>query len=308
MELPDIKVIVADAHDADGMGSALLAKLAFPEAEVRMVNYGAEQRAVEPEEGMLWLDMCPPEDRVDEFVEVGACVIDHHAKQKRLVDKFGRRGAYSDEPGVSAALLTFQELLAPDALNADEHELSNLHALEDYATLIGIRDTWQKSHKRWREACIQSNAVEFYGIEHWLKDAKRRVLPIPSHDELKVGEMLYDRRIALIKRLASEVIINKTPKGKRWGIIPANGKTTSDLAEYMRVHHDLHTLVTFFFVTDGDFLTIRYSLRSDEIDVGAVAVEAGGGGHRNASGFEAKCLFVTIQNPIEHITNKLRDE
>lgn len=292
MELPNIRVIVADAHDADGIGSALLAKLIFPKAEVRMVNYGAEQNAVEPEEGMLWLDIAPPPDRVDAFVAAGAAVIDHHEHQKWIVDLFGARGAYSDEPGVSAAVLTFQHVVEPNLVGpAFECDL-----IREYARLIGIRDTWQKDHELWRDACIQSNAIEFYGFDHWARNAHRRDLVhaffLPTGPELEVGELLYDRKLKLIEKMADEVIIHTTPAGKRWGIIPANGKTTSDLAEYMREHHDLPTLATFWTGADGSELTMHFSLRSYELDVGEAAVKMGGGGHKAASGFHVKQKYV----------------
>jgi hypothetical protein len=312
MNTNDIKIIIADAHDADGIGSAIIAKMAFPEAEVRLTFYGPELKALEPEPGMLFVDMTPPEDKVDRFVEAGAYVVDHHEKQKWIVDKFGDHGVYSDEPGVSAALLTLLEVFMPKALSDKEQEgttwtVAQIERLTTYVAFIGVRDTWQKEDPFWRDACILTAAIEFYGFDHWEQALSNGILPTPNTDELNVGEILYERRLKLIQKVADSVIVRTAPNGKRYGIVPLQSKIVSDLAEYMRQERDLRTLVGFWYeARDGD-LSLHVSMRSDEVDVGSLAVRAGGGGHRNAAGFE-KHREEGMLNPLEWLTRFFEEE
>jgi hypothetical protein len=285
------KIIVSHANCADGVAAAMIAKCAWPSADLFMINYGPERDQLQTQKGMLFIDITPPDDRVDEFVEAGAVVLDHHKKQKWIVEKFGDRGIFADEKlegGVSGAVLAWRHVLAP-AMDRDPPPLTENQAIrvKSFAYLVGVRDTWQKDSDDWETSGVLRETLLFYPIEHWL-DSR---VPFPTREEYGVGRVIYEKDKALIKRLAKQILRFRTDDGGYIGIMPAHGKTTSNLAEYLRQNEGVNTLATFWYTCNGEKLTLHVSMRSTEIDVSAVAGKLGGGGHTNAAGFEVTESF-----------------
>ena len=138
--------IIVHAHCPDGMASAMILTAALPEAKIEFVQYNSpEHIEMTAEADMLFCDITPHRSRVDDFVRAESIVLDHHRGAKDIVDAFGERGVFADEekePGVSGAVLAFREVydcaLDMDGPNAPSFDVS------DFATLAGIRDTWQR--------------------------------------------------------------------------------------------------------------------------------------------------------------------
>ena len=290
--------IISHAGCADGVASAMLARLALPRAEVVMLHYGPQRDNLEPEPGMLFVDMTPPESKVEAFVSAGAICLDHHKKAQWVVESFGDNGVFADEkdePGVSGAVLAYRHVLKP-CWEQDPEMMTEPQMVraEGFADLCGVRDTWQKDHKDWELACMLREALLFYPLDHWTEWGRFDV----SADEMNVGRIIYEKQQNLVEKLAQEVLIFARDEGAV-AIAPAHGNTTSDLAEYLRTHRNIGTLATFFYTSNGTQLTLHISMRSTDIDVGELAKQyPGGGGHTNAAGFEYRCYLDKSVDPL----------
>jgi hypothetical protein len=288
-KLQAVRVIVTHQNSAtnpcaDGVASALLLHDALPEARVVFVGHGTPEYLELPvEPGMLFADITPSAERVREFVSAGAIVLDHHAKQRELVAAFGELGVYSDEPGVSGAVLAYREVWGRFRSTP-----SKVARAEDFATLAGIRDTWQRHSPRWREACAQAGALRFYPWERLVGIAE----PFGTGAEqlrvmLAIGEVLLEQSEARTAREAADAYRHVTARGTRVAIIPT--VETSDVAEAMS---DVDVLVGFrYFVHRSrpgnalELVRLVLSFRSrSSYDVGAIATSLGGGGHVRAAG------------------------
>ncbi len=296
---PRIIVSHSNSHSncADGVAAAMIAHSAWPEATVRMLKYGPDRDNLQAEEGMLFVDITPPESRVYEFVDKGAIVLDHHAKQRGIVEKFRDRGIFADEKlegGVSGAVLAWRHVLKP-AMDRDNPPLTEKQAMlvENFAYLVGVRDTWQKDSDDWERSGIMRETLVFYPIEHWLSAP----VPFPTREEYEVGRVIYEKDKKTIVEMSKQALRFRTDDGCDVGIMPCEDRMTSNLAEYMR-GEGVNTLATFRYSSNGDKITLHVSMRSTEIDVSAVAGRNGGGGHANAAGFEITCDLDVVVDPL----------
>lgn len=317
--LKQVKTIITHADCPDGSASALVLHDALPDAEIRFVNYGKPEREnMKAEPGQLWCDMTPPEARVQEFVDAGAIVLDHHKGAEDLVRLFGDRGVFADEvrdPGVSGALLAYREVWAvlnPPMMNVEKTEVlphPNEAAARDFATLAGIRDTWQKSSPRWREALAAYHALTLHDWEHW------RALGRPwlTAEELKVGEALLKKRERDVEKTARDAWIGPVsvtlgaPEARTAmseGRVPENNvevarialaivnvgyELASDVSDWLRENQHVDLILAFRYEARGEDQVLRVSARSSErYDCAALAKALGGGGHTRAAGFEMR--------------------
>lgn len=276
-----IKVIVSHANCPDGIASAMICKHVFPEARVCMLLYGPERDELPVEDGMLFVDMTPPERRMREFVEAGAVVLDHHKTAKPIVEAFGQNGVFGDEdkePGVSGAVLAFRHVYKPWVVGG--HAV--IDACEEFSRLVGVRDTWQRSSASWEEACAVSEALKFYPVEDLLDGD----LPYLTEEERDVGRLLRKRSQNNIAKAASKLLFSSTRSGCTFAFGMLQYESVSDTAEYLRERGLADVLVSWWSEYNGQMLH-HVSLRSNGvIDVGKFARRFGGGGHTRSAGFE----------------------
>ncbi len=272
----------------DGVAAALLLREALPHAQVVFRNYELLD-VLPPEPGVLFCDICPSPESAPAWFEAGAYVLDHHATRKDVVAKFGRRGVYSDEAGVSGAVLAYRHVFMPWIKSGGgfprvggfptQRQFKHERA-EYFANLAGVRDTWRKTDERWREACEQAEALRFWPWYEWPLDPFGRD-EVEFAAMLSVGRVLYAKSIEDAKRLAGDAKHVTTANGTRVAIIPTTH--TSDVAELV----DADVLVGFKYRYEpsDDLLRLQLSFRSRTgYDVSALAKSLGGGGHRAAAG------------------------
>lgn len=308
-KLRAIRHIVSHENCPDGMASAMILRDVLPDAKVTFCQYGTPlHRELEPEEGMLFCDFSPDPGRAAQFIEAGTIVLDHHRTQKDVVAAFGELGVFGDEeadPGVCGAFLAFREVWAPLVMATNKHKLEALtrdeapgHILEDsevwtrvreFATLAGIRDTWQKHDPRWRQACEQAEALIF-----WPQEELLGLAPSQWGEKLQLGPVLYERRLRTAQRCIDGGWRFTTAKGTRV-IVFEGTKPTSDAAEILGEEVDF--VVGFNYRLDGDDLRIIFSTRSHTTFDCATYAKShpGGGGHTKAAGFQ---LPVDPQNSL----------
>jgi oligoribonuclease NrnB/cAMP/cGMP phosphodiesterase (DHH superfamily) len=280
--LADVRTIVSHADCPDGIASALILRAALPEARVVFVEHNTpEQAALPATEGMIFCDVVPPRDRVEEFVKAGAIVLDHHKGARDVVEAFGERGVFADEkaePGMSGAPLAHREVFR--VLRDDHPQVSR------FARLAGIRDCWLTEDPDWEEAAAQSSALLFFGYERLAEQIPASDLPSLSETQMSVGRAQRATRLANARATAEKKLHHL-----REGVAVYNDRDRllSDVAGLafdgdpsLRVVCGFHYKVT----SDGAMLLVC-SLRSrpDDVDVAQIAKAQGGGGHTCAAGF-----------------------
>jgi hypothetical protein len=292
-----VTTIVTHDRCPDGLASAIVLLNAYdgklsPKDVVFHHHMSDAYEKLEARPGMLFCDITPPPARAQEFIDAGAIVLDHHEAEK--VAPYGALGVHSKVAGVSGAVLAFQEVwLAlqesrqPSAVSRQQEEVGSV--IKDFAVLAGIRDTWQKTDPRWREACAQAAALMFWPREQWLAEATelRRHLG----DRLSIGPTLLDKRAGkLVSMFASH---HKFTSRKGLKIVVVNSTDTSDLAELIR--ESLHAsppspdapdvLIGFEYKTDAGIDRMTLSCRTlTDVLVQPFCAYYGGGGHPPAAG------------------------
>lgn len=293
-----------------------------------------------PEEGALFCDFSPfypkppkddasdedkaeyaklrdlAEQRIMAWIEMGAIVLDHHRSQKAVVERFGELGVFADEhkePGVCGATLAFREVwqhLAKDDLQ-EVMEGENVRmkpeqwreyraAVEDFAVLSGIRDTWQKTNPRFRDACEQAEAIRFWGADDLVG------LPVaewgPKLDHM--GTTLFRKKLENAQK-AIDKGWRFTLKNGRRVIVFEGLAETSDAAELLGEEVDF--LVGFGFTCEEGKPRMVFSTRSHtDFNCEKFCTAQGGGGHLRAAGFPVvKFDPMTTANPYAYIHDLL---
>ena len=293
-DLHEVKTICVHADCADGLASALVLHDIAPRAQVRFLQHGTPAlRDLVAAPGMIFCDITPPAARVADFVRAGAIVLDHHGTARATVAAFGARGVFADEtaePGVSGAMLAYREAWVPFYGDGNR-------TLHDFAMLAGIRDTWQRGHARWTEACEQAMALLFWPAEQWLA-----TYPGNWNDLTKIGPVLFKRRADAVARAVREAWRFTSASGTR--VVVFEGlDLTSDAAEVLGATVDV--VAGFGFTADGDNRRVIYSLRSHaSFDCARWAKAEGGGGHTRAAGFTVP-LDETTPQPYEALHQHL---
>ena len=312
-QLKAVKTIIVHGPGCpDGVASAILLHDVLPEAEIKFVQYGTDEHKNLPAtSGMLFADFSPPAERVQEFVEVRAIVLDHHKTAKSVVAAFGDLGVFGDEvsePGVCGAVLAYRHIWLPlqaeraktridgygqwmTSIQVAEEE----SAAKDFATLAGIRDTWQNKSPRWHEALIQAEMVRFYPVEHWL----RIVRPFdPSNKALwterrQITTLLIEKHEKSVQKVIEKAHRFTSKKGTRVVVFEGT-HLSSDAAEALGKEADI--VIGFaFLVENGEQKMIVSSRSHSGYDVSAFSKHYGGGGHTAAAGFNAKLSAITVQ-------------
>lgn len=292
IDLASIRTVVVHENGPanacpDGTAAAVLAHDAIPRASIVFASHEA-LRALRPDHGMLFADICPPRERAREFVEAGAYVLDHHAHQRDVVELFGERGTYAGSPGVSGAVLVFAHVWLPPVRDQPAYGPSIANARE-FARLAGVRDTWQRDAgpASWQEASAQAEALRFWP---WARLALLRDPFGASWRDLgkllEVGHVLAEKRQASARASAARAVRMTLETSRRTRVAAVPTLETSDAAELVE---DADVFAGFSYAApEGDPQgrpLMKLSLRSRTgYDVGAFAAWLGGGGHRAAAG------------------------
>lgn len=272
-----IRRIITHANCADGILAAAICRQALPLAAI---EFRYHDETLEVTEGMLFVDITPPTRYVSECQERGAIVLDHHKAQEALVARFGERGRFACEtlePGVSGALLAYQEVYVP--------LLGENPRAEALARLIGVRDTWQRQDPTWERACRYAAAIVFLGDEFLLNSSL-------MYGPEVIGHRILEDKNKFVEKIVENGLVYRDYQDYKVALFYDNRAYVSEVAEAAKDKADL--IVGCFYVKDAtmndDEIRLVFSLRSGHrgktrIDVGALAKELGGGGHTFAAGF-----------------------
>lgn len=283
-----VRKVVSHDRCADGYASAILIRDAFygrSDVEFVFVQHGTpEAKNLVAEPNMLFVDMVPPEDRLQEFVDAGALVLDHHAKARHIVEAFGEDGIFADEvtePGVCGAVLAYRHVWMPFRA---EMAIQRIFA-ERFATLAGIRDTWQRNDPSWIEACKQSYILTFYPRDKWMEIPLSTLASTWATQFAWLGDVLLRKQQETTEK-ALEKSYRFTTEAETRVIVFEGVRATSDVAEEVGDQADL--IVGFNYEVnnrEGIFKMILSTRSRGSYDCGALCVYYGGGGHTRAAGF-----------------------
>jgi oligoribonuclease NrnB/cAMP/cGMP phosphodiesterase (DHH superfamily) len=283
--LQAVRTVISHDNCADGLVSALLLRDALLSAEIRFVQYGTEaHKALAPSVGMLFCDFSPPAESTEAFARAGTIVLDHHRTAKPIVLAMGERGVFADEatePGVSGALLALRHVWLP--LRGESAGAATRAFAEHFATVAGVRDTWQTASPLWREAQVQSELLYTLPRAWWMARSLAQLESSWTDALVQMGEALLVKREERVKKAIAQGARFVAKGGERVVTLSGTGQT-SDAAEVLGAEADL--IVGFDFGVEAGTSKMRFSLRShSDFDCAAFAAKFGGGGHTRAAGF-----------------------
>lgn len=280
--LSEVKTIVSHEHCHDGVASALIAKVALPDAKVVFLRYQSpEHKRFEAEPGLLFVDITPhPESDIDAFVKAKTVVLDHHQGVKDLVARFGERGVYTDEPGVSGALLAYRHVWFQFHGGDAPH-------VREFASLAGIYDTWQRDSEQWEQASAQAAALRFWPFETLLPWFHQFIADNGAAfaNALNVGYVLRQKEASDVKKLIKHGyrFTSGTTKTGSIQVLVVSGKSLINEVADQETEADL--VMGFHFLCDPD-PQVEWSCRTRKSFPVLDFVKChGGGGHPKAGGF-----------------------
>lgn len=142
-KLRQVTTIVTHDTCPDGLASAMILLDVLPKAEVVFCQYSTPlHKSMIAKPGMLFADFSPDPARIQEFIDQGAIVLDHHKTAKDTVLACGELGVFADEkedPGVSGAVLAFREVWLPLVQRGRVEDLSSQQKIEREAILESYR-------------------------------------------------------------------------------------------------------------------------------------------------------------------------
>jgi len=282
------KIVCHGPTCADGLASAIILQdaLRSNNPEIVFCQYGKEQEQLKAEPHMLLCDFSPHKDRVQEFVDAGAIVLDHHRWTKDVVAQFGDLGVFADEvdePGVSGAVLAYREVWKPLMENTLKGSVE-WAAVERFASLAGVYDTWQTKDSRWFEGRVQERTLRTFAPKELLGQEDFFATHSWWAEKLAVGKVLVDKLDAQVDRALRQSYRYNTSKGTRV-IIFEDASLTSMAAEVVGDAADL--IVGFSYgIEDDNQCRMIISTRSHTgYNCMELAGAFGGGGHTAAAGF-----------------------
>jgi len=306
-KLQAVKVIFTHDHCADGLTSAILLKDAFfgKDIPIKFLLHGTEEfKTLQPEPGMLFCDIAPPivtkefegkyviaegqHERLQGFIDAGAIILDHHKTARPIVEAFGDNGVFGDEianPGVCGAYLAYQHVWLPFR----EQLAVQAAFAKKFAILAGIRDTWQRTDARWKEACLQHHILKFVPTERWMAKTLTEIASTWNSQYAWIGDLLQEKQDRTVQKIIGQAFRFTSQAGTR--VVVFEGlHMSSDVAE--AIHEGADLIVAFnYSVEDGTPKMLCSTRSHTHFDCSALAVSQGGGGHTKAAGFNFKMVL-----------------
>jgi len=283
-----IKKIYSHASCGDGITAAMICAAAYRQTpygipDIKLIQYDTkDHNELEPEHGVMFVDMTPCKDGWERWKEFEPIVLDHHATTKHVVE--GLNGIYGNETESGATLAfrhVMQQLVESSWIPAGNWER--------IAHLVSIRDTWQAHHPDWRQAHEISQGMQLYSSKELIERARQGT--VPFDDFYKFGDILYTKMMKKAEVLADSAYIQTVIiKGRelKIGYFNCTEKIISEACHVLLEEKNCDIAVSYFIAyMDGQHHTI-ISLRSKEIPINEVAKLYKGGGHPKAAGFRVK--------------------
>lgn len=277
----NVKRILSHKTCADGTFSAMVCNAAIrplnPNLEIDFMFHKSDEHVnLVAEPGLMFIDFTPPYPRWDEFKKCGTIIIDHHATTEPYIGD--ENLVY--ESGVSGALLCYKHVMLPLAKEWGHITDEQLRKWEEYATLISIYDTWNKSHPDWGRANDVTQGVLNFGSVLCLD------LSISGNPPFELMESIgrsVRQKINTKARYVGDGSIFRNCCGVSIAYYNNTEKITSEVGEYLGNTCDFSVGYTITSESGINKILISFRSRSG-FDVSVLASKLGGGGHKGAAG------------------------
>ena len=278
------------SKDTDGHFSGAVLKYKYPDIELRGWDYKDEVPSFETMDGfdeIILIDVTFPFDILQELgTKTKLTVIDHHVSFKKQVDNHLQIGhdVVTDE----LKSITF-EYIYDDKLSACELGFKYYFGyIPPIIELVGKYDTWRANGTDEWDTVVLPMKYYLYGKVNKPDDVKNYWFDKYSGDivdsMLEIGEsiMEYERKIDESK--TNSYAFEREAYGLRALCINTNFMSSETMiTKFDNSKHD----VMIGFAYNGNNWGVSLRSVGDKVDVSQIARERFGGGHKNASGFQA---------------------
>lgn len=281
-------------NDIDGMGNAILAKLAFDSVDYvlcetfdlkKKVEEYFKNKKIYEYDKIFITDLCLGEENLkqideDEKLKGKFQIIDHH---KTYEDEKYTRFSFvqvklKNDHGLCCATSLFYEYLLSN------NYLVRNDAIDEFVELTRQHDTWEwkniYNNEKSRELAILFDAI---GINGYIKFIYEKLLKEQTFEYNEIERMLIDNKKIEISEAVEEYldkIYYKNILDLKAGIIFINYEYRNELAEYLRENkYD----IDFVMMISLDRGVVSYRSTKDGISVRKVAEYFGGKGHDKAA-------------------------
>jgi len=273
-------IIIYHGNCYDGVTAAYIAWLRFKDsAEYLPFNYSDAPPEVKDKEIYI-VDFSFKRDVIKHLQEYNlVTVLDHHKTAQAELE--GLPGVVFDMERSGAGITWDYFFGDNDNVNLRSY---NRPELVNY---IEDRDLWRFKlpHSRLVNAWIQSYDID---LEVWKNEVAPQMANRSLDGIISEGGSLLRQQSKLVKSICYNASLARTPgEGKYIGPYVETSILMSEVCEQMLADYPEYPFSWYSFVRrDGKR---QYGLRSrstENFDVSVIAKEYGGGGHRNAAGFE----------------------
>lgn len=281
-------------NDIDGMGNAILAKLAFDSVDYvlcetfdlkKKVEEYLKNKKIYEYEKIFITDLCLEEENLkqideDEKLKGKFQIIDHH---KTYEDEKYTRFSFvqvklKNDHGLCCATSLFYEYLLSN------NYLVRNDVIDEFVELTRQHDTWEwkniYNNEKSRELAILFDAI---GINGYIKFIYEKLLKEQTFEYNEIERMLINNKKIEISEAVEEYldkIYYKNILDLKAGIIFINYEYRNELAEYLRENkYD----IDFVMMISLDRGVVSYRSTKDGISVRKVAEYFGGKGHDKAA-------------------------
>lgn len=232
----------------------------------------------QPADLIVIADICPSDKSMARLnaIPTKKILVDHHESRRDTVAAY-EWASYSDPD--CGALGLYKELSRQgyELFGASEEDRK---CFEHFLSAVNAYDTWLLDDPDRRRGEWLNRLCGFFGVEHFRRAIEQthgsiegiRFSPLDLDDILCASNRKY------VKKQLDRVRLKRDGEGNRVGVVIAE-QCRSELA-----HAIIDASSDLDYVVVIDHYRDALSLRSDSVDVGAIASRWGGGGHKNAAG------------------------
>lgn len=281
------------SKDTDGHFSGAVLKYKYPDIELRGWDYKDEVPSFESMKGydeIILIDITFPFDILQELgTRTKLTVIDHHVSFKKQVDNHLQIG--HDVVTDDLKYITF-EYIYDDKFSACELGFKHYFGyIPPIVELVGKYDTWRANGTdEWDKHVLpvkyflygKVNKPEDIDSKWFIMDELLNALALADMFDIGKSIMEYERKMDESK--TNSYAFEIEAYGLRALCINTNFMSSETMmTKFDSSKHD----IMIGFAYNGNNWGVSLRSVGDKVDVSQIAKERGGGGHKNASGFQA---------------------
>ena len=321
-------IIFSHESDIDGLGCAILGKLAFENVDCifapniekleSIFREFIESHKLDKYDDIYVTDLALYDPSLTMVAESSlkdkVHVFDHH---KRAIDDGMNRYSFTkivedDGNGKKCGTGLFYEYLIQNNL------IINTMSISEFVELTRLEDTWEWKNsgivgEQAHDLAILFNAI---GLNNYVSSMTSKLLNNPISFELSEEEKtLIQNKKDEYNKLLQSIILSAEyfldENNNKFGIVFADYEYRNELAEYIRQHGNPEAIKYFIVVAmnKGEFGQKSYRSIDESFDVNEVAVMHGGGGHPGAASVniteeqKAKALVLTKKEGLKYLAD-----